>query len=302
MNDQEETSGRLAAGSGDPRRARDANAKQPMSYNQWNYVQSNPINYIDPTGNLRWGCNTPWGRVATAKRYVPASANDPVTTYTAAGIAVQCQGGDSHWWWEKDDSGFGLAQISDNQAQTEYGKRIGTQDNPRGFGLLCWVKKIAKIEDDCSSLCKTSDEMKKEYGDNFADIYELEQAHDQKDPKWAVVYMRRRIQMVVNACNYGKIDCSATDKFIIAGLAQNGPGFTVDNMDRSIKTSSNPAYLINGKIQWKAYFPSQNNEYEFKNQLGLFYRFAMMLHEDGYFLPPIEDSFIQDLINGRYNN
>ena len=48
------------------------------------------------------------------------------------------------------------------------------------------------------------------------------------DEDWAAEYMKRRIQMVVDKCKDSF--CKDRDKYIVAALAQNGPGFTVDNM------------------------------------------------------------------------
>jgi RHS repeat-associated protein len=85
-------------------------ANRPLSLNRWMYVEGNPVNYTDPTGNLRIGCNTDKGRIATAKKAVPISFSDPLNTYTAAGIAVQCFGGDYTWPWKDINySGLGIA-------------------------------------------------------------------------------------------------------------------------------------------------------------------------------------------------
>jgi len=58
---------------------------QPMSLNYWNYVHSNPVNYADPSGHLRWRCLTDNGRIKTAESAVPVSSIDPLNTYTAIG-------------------------------------------------------------------------------------------------------------------------------------------------------------------------------------------------------------------------
>jgi hypothetical protein len=133
----------------------------------------------------------------------------------------------------------------------------------------------------------------------------LEPIHDPaNEPDWAVTYMRRRIRQVLATCDEGKIDCSITDKFIIAGLAQMGSGFNILHM-QDIKT--NKQYLKNRKIQWKKFFPAQGNESELRNNLQLFADFAYMLYDDGYYLPDeiFEDenkSYIEDLINGQYRD
>jgi hypothetical protein len=91
--------------------------------------------------------------------------------------------------------------------------------------------------------------------------------------------MRRRIQMVVDKCNF----CTERDIFIVASLAQNGPGFTIANID-AIKNN----YLSNSQIQWKIWYSdrSRDSRNEYRIQWRLFYQFAKKLNEDGYYLPP----------------
>ncbi len=295
---------------------------KPMSLNRWMYVEGNPINLTDPTGNQSTPtCSADYSdRVKVAEKYVLSRDKDWMATYVAAGIAVQCWGtaGDKL----KDPgyyNGAGLAQTSKAMASTEYGvpvkdpglKFLGIwlrKPSIRGYGVRCYLSLYDPTHlgtETCPTVCFTPKEIKKI--PDFDKKYELEPMRDPTVPTWAVEQMRRRIKQVIDTCNYGKIDCSDTDKFIIAALAQNGPGFTMANIDQSIKTSSNPVFLINGEIQWKTYFPSQNNEAEFKKQLRLFYDLAKMLHNDGYYLPDgvlegDSKKLIEDLINGRYTN
>jgi hypothetical protein len=276
-----------------------------LSFNRWNYAQSDPINYSDPTGHDRCWKEDIATRVAFAEEHVPNRTQDILNTYTAAGIGVQCYG--TNFNRDFNNSGIGPGQISRNQTATEYGKRIGTVDNPRGYGVRCWIDIAYKytrsrfgtiISDDqpCLVLCLPRAQMK-ELDPNYEKHYQLEPIYNPNETRWAVEYMRRRIQMVVNTCK-GNVDCDDTDKFIVAALAQNGPGFTVDNMDLSIKT--NPLFRDNRKIDWKAYFPSQGNVDEFKFHLGLFYDIATQLGKDGYNLPNLDRGLIDDLRNGRY--
>jgi RHS repeat-associated protein len=112
---------------------------EPMSLNFWNYVQSNPINYQDPTGNDRYPppgtrilCPSGWlswdikARVDEAEKYAPRIAGDEMSTYVAAGIAIQCAGTD---FIRNASSSVGIAQISYPDAETElkedeYGKAL----------------------------------------------------------------------------------------------------------------------------------------------------------------------------------
>jgi len=169
---------------------------------------------------------------------------DVLTTYTAAGIAVQCWGSDNPWGDEY--SGYGIAQISKKQAETPYGRPI--QDSLgrlRGYGLC-----IGEYD------------------------------YRPQDAAWSAEFMRRRIQMVLDECK--DRFCKDRDKFIVAALAQNGPGFTIQDM-RDLK-----AYVNNNEIKWEAWYGKRSNrsKKEYRTQWRLFYKFAKRLSEDGYYLPP----------------
>ncbi|MCL4527873.1 MAG: hypothetical protein M1282_00475 [Chloroflexi bacterium] len=72
------------------------------------------------------------------------------------------------------------------------------------------------------------------------------------DPAVSAEAMAKRIELAVNACR----NCSADDKIIIAGMAQNGVGFTAMN----VKDILNPKYGYqspDGTINWNSYFDSQ---------------------------------------------
>ncbi|HSO14133.1 MAG TPA: RHS repeat-associated core domain-containing protein, partial [Anaerolineales bacterium] len=67
----------------------------PMSFTMWNYVQSNPVNYTDPSGHSWCGYEeyNYANRADFAEKHVARSAfGDYLNTYTAAGIGVQCYG------------------------------------------------------------------------------------------------------------------------------------------------------------------------------------------------------------------
>jgi RHS repeat-associated protein len=56
----------------------DGNSHQPITYNLWNYVEANPVNYTDPTGHCSWTENN---RINNAEKNVLPQANDSMTTY-----------------------------------------------------------------------------------------------------------------------------------------------------------------------------------------------------------------------------
>jgi hypothetical protein len=236
---------------------------QPMSLNPWNYGHSNPVNYVDPSGHFRWSCNSATKRIATAEKAVPVSFTDPINTYTAAGIAIQCWGTDTPWGDEY--SGFGIAQITQKEAETAYGEPIK------------WiVKGVVQKDADNKPIIRG-------YG-LCTGIYDYRPS----DKDWSAEYMRRRIQMVVDECknSFCKKD---RDKFIVAALAQNGPGFTKANIG-DLK-----GYLINNEIQWKDWYKSLKSASikEYRTQWRLFYKFTKMLNDDGYYLP---DNILNDEI------
>jgi RHS repeat-associated protein len=293
----------------------EGNTNVPVTYNKWAYANANPIMYTDPTGQ----CSSSYkNRIETAKKNVSPLAGDALTTYVAAGIAVQCWGipADLGGLTPGYYNGAGIAQISKAQTQTEYGAPVKDpgliilgivirNSAVRGYGLRCYIPIGSSDNSLCNCLTpREINQMTLEQRKVFENTYELEPFHDPvKEPKWAVEYMRRRIKQVLDTCNYGKINCSETDKFIIAALAQNGSGFTIANMDLDIKIN----YLEGRKIDWKEYFPKQGNVGEFKTQLRLFKDLTNLLHNDGYYLPNeiLQDRtkmYLEDLIAGRYNN
>ena len=73
---------------------------------------------------------------------------------------------------------------------------------------------------------------------------------DPNNPGTAVTGMSRRIYQVVNACGF----CSAQDKIIVAGLAQNN-GFTLGSL-KDIRTSYYDRKT--GEIDWNDYFESRS--------------------------------------------
>ncbi len=175
----------------------------------------------------------------------------------AAAIAVQCYGQALDIFAGPYD-GEGIAQISKKQVEKEYGEKVmDWLGYVRGCGLR----------------------------------YEGEDVHDHTDPVWAVEYMRRRIQQVLEVCD----KCTSTDKFIAAALAQNGSGFTHYELTQTVlnKAPENPEdlyrYITSDKkidfgrsdgvtVNWAKYFDVRDNYDDTYKQLNLFAQFAFELN------------------------
>jgi RHS repeat-associated protein len=188
----------------------DGDSLAPLSFNLWNYVQANPINYVDPTGNRSF-CPWWWNQWAVDRRVdiaeeIVSPNSDPMNTYVAAAIAVQCAGWDE--WWN-NNSGIGPAQITDNQARTAYGEVI-----PQRY----WWGGIKYDEND------------KPIPRNFGLCPDGE-ILDPMDDQDSVILMRLLLQLTIDECK----GCTSTDIYIAVGLAQNGPGFNRINMSREVK-------------------------------------------------------------------
>jgi hypothetical protein len=205
---------------------------RPLSLNRWMYVEGNPVNYSDPAGNARtpcvifggWNATAVKKRVNEAEKYVILTS-DPLDTYTAAGIAIQCAGWDLNR--SRHYSGEGIAQITDKQAETEWGKPIHEYD--------IWGRQ--KFEKDANGNVKLDKNgnpvpVIRGYGLRLrCPDGELEKVLNQNIPKNAVILMKREIQLVINECT----GCTSTDIYIAASLAQNGPGFKYKDMQNSVK-------------------------------------------------------------------
>ena len=258
------------------------------------YVEGNPVNRVDPTGQKAW---CPWGwnnwavklRVDAAENYVNQSS-DYLDTYTAAGIAIQCAG--TNFNQSLHYSGEGIAQITDKQAEIEWGKPI--------YEYNIWGKQ--KFEKDSNGNVKLDKNgnpvpVIRGYGLRLrCPDGELEKILNQNDTNNAVILMKREIQLVINACK----DCTNTDLYIAVALAQNGPGFTYKDMQNGVKiirpidrTGKNQ-YISRNWYDWFETGQQKNNQV----QLSRFNLVITELINRGWMVPnDLGMTTIEDLPN-----
>jgi RHS repeat-associated protein len=273
----------------------DGNSNQPMSYNKWNYVQANPINYQDPTGHVR-SCPsgfTSWQvewRVDVAEKHV-SPTSDPMDTYVAAGIAIQCAGGDE--WWNPY-SGLGIAQITQMQIETEWGEPI--------YEYNIWGNQVYQEDAEGNIMYDENGEpvpVIRGYGLRLrCPNGELEKVLNPYDANDAVILMKREIQLVTNACGN---KCTATDIFIVAALAQNGPGFTYKDIQGLRKISAENSKLYGNPDvfkDWIFYFSEDAKDHDMINTKIQLQRFVLVVNElrrRRWIVPAIDSDLIQTL-------
>jgi RHS repeat-associated protein len=300
----------------------------PLSLNAWNYVNGNPINLTDPSGHMppppyrSHECRDtfPIGglqsriNISYADQNVKLAKYDWLNTYVAAGIAVQCWA-DKLPLWDKDTSGRGIAQISRLQQEQPYGITIKVGNGENGFGLRCYIPigSYSSSERQTCPVCFTKDDigrLNKDHNDPdyFAKNYQLEpivylntHTSNQTDVDLGVMYMKRKIQAVINSCR-GK--CTTTDIFIAAALGQ-GSGFPPDEMSRVSNPNAkfpNKLYVIprdarNIIIDWQAYFDDRDHPRATSKEVARFAIAVQGLNQKGWTLPqePINWNYISTL-------
>jgi hypothetical protein len=116
-------------------------------------------------------------------------------------------------------SGKGDAQTTDKELQTDWGKVTGKNEegDPISYGKLCYIVYNAIGDTNifaCGTVCEDFNQLVKEYGEGNV---KAEPVIDQTTTAGAAISMRRRISQVLKNC----IDCTDTDRFIAAALAQD---------------------------------------------------------------------------------
>ena len=259
--------------------------QRPLSFNRWNYTNGNPVNNTDPTGLMPGGPRTSCSkdRVDLNPEYVEKQVHNLfksywLDTYAAAGIAVQCwEVGFIDVLWPWSDT-IGPAQASYSDISTPYGEGGGLRCYRLNFGgsIQCFTQEQIK---NCPSLMQ---------------VFQLEPLLDRNDWDDAATLMKRRIQHAIDTCpRNGQPACADTDKFIIAGMAQNGPGFR--GMDGSVKKLSEKDRTDNYKYDWVEFFHRagpKNTSWELKRFVSAIAGFQNL----GWTIPIIDFDYIGKLI------
>jgi hypothetical protein len=245
-------------------------------------VQNNPVNATDPTGhepclvcvipNLiieAIGALAGWAPdnlgLQIAESYMSARkdpgnrSNDALNTYAAAGIAIQSEFPDAGLYRDSYASGRGIGQITDAEMATPYGKKITNCGYECGYGI------------------------------GMPGLNQL-------NPGVATVAMRRRLQVVIDACS----GCSNTDIFIASGLSQTGTSFTKGNMKDLVngvygrQKPSDPANPNGATLPWDEFF-SQSKSKNAKLPLRKFGLDVEELAADGWYVPDVDWKYINNL-------
>jgi hypothetical protein len=245
-------------------------AGNPQALNRYAYVLNDPIRYNDPTGHRNCeedGYNCPGDDYASSLK-----------TYASAGIKVQ----NPNWPPRSivgglarllgPYTGIGPAKVTDKQMETPYGDPIiDPSGHNRGYGLGMRTARCTIFG------CPAG------------------QA-DQSDPNVAVEAMGKRIALVTNVCL--RNDCSSTDIFVVAALAENGPGFTQKDMSQVIagKKYETPAnYSVT--INWKSYLRDvPGRDPSNRALITDFAKNVTELQKQGSYIPPnIDWDYVNEL-------
>ncbi len=243
------------------------------------YSNNNPTRYTDPTGHTPAQCNFD----GTCPDYDGiAIANLYMSPHTRSGVLIT------------------------DEVHTYTAVGIAVQSE--------WPDPIIWDEYSGEGPAEVSDaQMNTPYGDKVKhreNGYGLGMpGQNQNNGYVASVAMRARLDQVLKLCHDV---CTNTDKFIIAALAQNGPGFTQANM-KNILNPKNGFLNNDGTISWEAYFTKANEtsddswghqqrtdglDYDTSFMLRLFYLDAKEMEAHGWYLP---DDLDQERIKHLFN-
>ncbi len=272
----------------------DGDYNRPLSLNRWSYADANPILYADPSGHNPIGIciGNATLDARTVNKSIKLSRSYWLNTYVAAGIAVQCWAATLDPFQDSADDtiGRGPAQTTNKELQTGWGKPIKNgEGEPFAYGKLCYI--VNKVIGDtnilgCTTVCDDYDNLAKEYG---TENVKEEHIIDQTTWSGAAESMRRRISQVLHNC----VDCTDTDRFIAAALAQDVQLNMQEMTEISSKSTNNKAAHrlpkeTNGlKIDWKTYIDTHisNPRRDGYGQVARFDNAVTELNSLGWVIP-----------------
>jgi hypothetical protein len=146
-------------------------------------------------------------------------------------------------------TGLGLCNISDAQMETDFGDRYKAKNGKKGYGLGLYGK-------------------------------------DQTKPRIAALALKRKIKLVIDASVC--IDCSSTDKFIVAALGQASM-LTPETLGEWTPTKKRVYSTVpNGTtFYWEGFFKDAENhgQYKILRELKVFSNDVEELGKRGWFVP-----------------
>jgi RHS repeat-associated protein len=250
-----------------------------QAWDRYAYVNNNPVRYNDPTGHTPAPCNF-YGTCPDADGI--AVANLYMSPHTRSGALIT------------------------DEVHTYTAVGIAVQSE--------WPD-IVKDEYSGEGPAQVSDaQMNEALGDKVKhrnNGYGLGMpGQNQNNGYVASVAMRTELDQALKPCHDV---CTNTDKFIIAALAQNGPGFTKAEMT-AILNPENGFLNNDGTISWEAYFTDRNKnsdddwflkqrtgglDYDTSFMLHVFYLDAKEMEAQGWYLP---DDLDEERIKRLFNN
>lgn len=240
----------------------------PQSFNRYSYVNNSPIAYSDPTGHEtgdlcdRGYCAFPEYEWMTEHAADFGNKDGGVLeTYAVAGIGVQ------NPTLPRPDPTI-LGSVLPN----------------RGIG---WAK-VSKNQMDTPYGEEINDNGFRGYGLGLT-------GQDQTQPQVAISAMMLRIRIMIEKCD---AKCTVTDIFLIAALAENGPGFNADATNVLLRGDKyRPRGTGTTSLQWQKWLNSLSVVSHDTNQdlIAHFASNTQYLQSQGWQVPNVDWAFVYSL-------